>query len=47
MYPNLDSLVQEGYIEKSALDKRTNQYKLTDEGTISCYASSTGDSRNS
>jgi len=32
LYPNLDDLVDQGYIEKSELDKRTNQYALTDAG---------------
>jgi DNA-binding PadR family transcriptional regulator len=32
LYPNLDTLVEKGYVEKSELDKRTNQYELTDEG---------------
>ena len=32
LYPNLDELVTNGLIEKSELDKRTNQYALTDEG---------------
>ena len=32
LYPNLDELVDLGLVEKSELDKRTNQYELTDEG---------------
>jgi DNA-binding PadR family transcriptional regulator len=32
LYPNLDDLVDDGFIEKSELDKRTNQYALTDAG---------------
>jgi DNA-binding PadR family transcriptional regulator len=32
LYPNLDDLVEMGFVEKSELDKRTNQYALTDEG---------------
>ena len=32
LYPNLDSLVELGFVEKSELDKRTNQYELTEEG---------------
>jgi DNA-binding PadR family transcriptional regulator len=32
LYPNLDSLVEMGLVEKSELDKRTNQYELTDRG---------------
>ena len=32
LYPNLDSLVEMGLVEKSELDKRTNQYELTAKG---------------
>ena len=32
LYPNLDDLVELGLVEKSELDKRTNQYELTDAG---------------
>jgi DNA-binding PadR family transcriptional regulator len=32
LYPNLDDLVEMGLVEKSQLDKRTNQYALTDDG---------------
>ena len=32
LYPNLDSLVEMGLVEKSELDKRTNQYELTEKG---------------
>jgi len=32
LYPNLDDLVSMGLLEKSELDKRTNQYALTDDG---------------
>ncbi len=32
LYPNLDELVEAGLLEKSELDKRTNQYALTDTG---------------
>ncbi len=32
LYPNLDDLVDDGLVEKSELDKRTNQYELTDAG---------------
>jgi DNA-binding PadR family transcriptional regulator len=32
LYPNLDDLVEMGLVEKSELDKRTNQYTLTDDG---------------
>lgn len=33
LYPNLDTLVDEGLIEKSERDKRTNEYSLTDRGS--------------
>jgi DNA-binding PadR family transcriptional regulator len=32
LYPNLDDLVQEGLVEKSQRDKRTNEYALTEAG---------------
>jgi len=32
LYPNLDDLVEDGLVEKSELDKRTNEYELTDAG---------------
>lgn len=32
LYPNLDSLVEEGFIEKSKQDERTNAYELTEHG---------------
>ena len=32
LYPNLDHLVGEGYVEKGRLDDRTNSYSLTDRG---------------
>ncbi|WP_247007838.1 PadR family transcriptional regulator [Halorientalis litorea] len=32
LYPNLDDLVEVGLVEKSELDKRTNQYALTETG---------------
>ena len=32
LYPNLDDLVESGLVTKSELDKRTNQYELTDDG---------------
>ena len=31
LYPNLDTLVRSGFIEKGELDARTNEYELTDE----------------
>ncbi|MFB6112282.1 MAG: PadR family transcriptional regulator [Halobacteriaceae archaeon] len=32
LYPNLDDLVEMGFVDKSELDKRTNQYALTETG---------------
>ncbi|EMA44881.1 PadR family transcriptional regulator [Halococcus saccharolyticus] len=32
LYPNLDDLVELDLVAKSELDKRTNQYELTDPG---------------
>ena len=32
LYPNLDDLVEMDLVEKSELDKRTNQYELTEHG---------------
>ena len=32
LYPNLDTLVDKGLVEKSQLDRRTNLYALTDRG---------------
>lgn len=32
LYPNLDTLVGMGLVEKSELDKRTNEYALTEAG---------------
>jgi DNA-binding PadR family transcriptional regulator len=32
LYPNLDDLVEMGLVDKSELDKRTNQYALTEAG---------------
>lgn len=32
LYPNLDQLCEQGLVEKRELDKRTNQYSLTDLG---------------
>ncbi len=32
LYPNLDSLVEEGLVSKRSRDDRTNEYELTDEG---------------
>ncbi len=32
LYPNLDELVEQGLIEKSAKDRRTNKYALTELG---------------
>ena len=32
LYPNLDDLVEMGLVEKSELDKRTNEYGLSEDG---------------
>jgi DNA-binding PadR family transcriptional regulator len=32
LYPNLDDLVEMDLVDKSELDKRTNQYELTETG---------------
>ncbi|MFD1588494.1 PadR family transcriptional regulator [Halorientalis brevis] len=32
LYPNLDTLVEKGLVEKGKKDKRTNVYKLTSRG---------------
>ncbi len=32
LYPNLDALVEMDLVEKSALDRRTNEYALTEAG---------------
>ncbi|MDY6775472.1 MAG: PadR family transcriptional regulator [Halobacteria archaeon] len=32
LYPNLDELVELGYLRKNELDKRTNEYELTEKG---------------
>ncbi|WP_089826533.1 PadR family transcriptional regulator [Halogranum amylolyticum] len=32
LYPNLDTLVENDFVEKSALDRRTNSYTLTESG---------------
>jgi DNA-binding PadR family transcriptional regulator len=32
LYPNLDSLVEQGLLEKGQLDDRTNEYRLTGAG---------------
>ena len=32
LYPNLNELIGLGLVEKSELDKRTNEYSLTEEG---------------
>jgi len=33
LYPNLDSLIEMGLIEKGERDGRTNEYELTDKAT--------------
>ncbi len=37
LYPNLDELVDRGLIEKSELDKRTNEYGLTAAGVDAIF----------
>ena len=32
LYPNLDTLVDKGYVEKGEIDRRTNYYELSDQG---------------
>jgi len=32
LYPNLDTLVEKGFVEKGQLDRRTNTYSLTRRG---------------
>ncbi|MFC6873689.1 PadR family transcriptional regulator [Halobellus marinus] len=32
LYPNLDTLVNKGYVEKGQSDRRTNVYEITDKG---------------
>ncbi|WP_129116704.1 PadR family transcriptional regulator [Halegenticoccus tardaugens] len=32
LYPNLDTLVDKGYVEKGEIDRRTNFYQITDKG---------------
>lgn len=32
LYPNLDDLIERGLLEKTQLDRRTNEYRLTDAG---------------
>lgn len=32
LYPNLDSLVEKGLVEKGTIDDRTNSYSLTGRG---------------
>jgi hypothetical protein len=39
LYPNLDTLIERGLVEKSELDKRTNEYAVTSSSTRSNGAS--------
>ena len=32
LYPNLDTLVEHGLVEKGTIDKRTNSYELIERG---------------
>ncbi|RDI70213.1 PadR family transcriptional regulator [Halopelagius longus] len=34
LYPNLDALVEEEYVEKGQIDRRTNYYELTEKGEV-------------
>ena len=33
LYPNLDTLVEKGLVDKGEIDQRTNSYRLTRRGT--------------
>lgn len=33
LYPNLDALVETGFVDKGQHDRRTNKYTLTEDGT--------------
>jgi PadR family transcriptional regulator, regulatory protein PadR len=33
LYPNLDTLVDKGLVEKGTIDRRTNVYSITQRGT--------------
>ena len=33
LYPNLDTLVEKGLLQKAEIDRRTNKYELTTRGT--------------
>lgn len=32
LYPNLDTLVEQGYLDQGQIDRRTNYYELTERG---------------
>ena len=32
LYPNLDTLVNKGFVDKGELDRRTNYYAISEEG---------------
>ncbi len=32
LYPNLDTLVEQGYLDQGEIDRRTNYYELTERG---------------
>jgi DNA-binding PadR family transcriptional regulator len=32
LYPNLDTLVEKGFVEKGSIDDRTNSYSVTERG---------------
>ncbi len=33
LYPNLDTLVEKGYLEKGRIDRRSNYYGISQKGT--------------
>ena len=38
LYPNLDTLVDRGFVNKGSIDRRTNSYEITDHGLESIRA---------
>jgi DNA-binding PadR family transcriptional regulator len=32
LYPNLDTLVERGFVDKGSIDRRTNAYRITEGG---------------
>ncbi|KTG27120.1 PadR family transcriptional regulator [Haloferax profundi] len=37
LYPNLDVLVEHGYVAKGTLDRRTNYYELSQKGVATIH----------